>query len=108
MALPTHVLMWSAVSRKLWTFIAECAAPCKTRQIQKDEAPSGSKARMVPGSLTLGSGLLPGFGVLAELVVVGHAPVDDDVLFPLHRALGELLLGLDDLREHGIARRLLG
>src|SRR5690242_18717748 len=49
------------------------------------------------------SGLLRGGlgGRLAEVVVVGHLAVDHVVLLPLHRALRELLLRLDDFLEHG-------
>src|SRR2546426_9790260 len=42
-----------------------------------------------------------------EVVVVGHAPADVGVEVPLYRALGEGLLGLDDLLEHRVVRRLL-
>src|ERR1022692_1862858 len=73
----------------------------------QNEAPSRTGSRMVPESVTKqGSGLLP--GRLAEVMVVRHGPADDDVLFPLHRALGELLLRVDDFLEQGIAYGLLG
>src|SRR5258708_17703847 len=93
-AFPVQVLMWSAVSRKLWTFMAQ------KRNTSRDGA------RMVPETLKRESGLLRG-RLLAEVVVIGHRPAHDGVLFPLYRALGEFALRRDDLLEHGIVRRAL-
>src|SRR2546421_5437599 len=44
--------------------------------------------------------------LLAEVVVVGHAAVHVVVQVPLHRALGELLLRLNDLVEDRIVLAL--
>src|SRR5262245_55500581 len=45
--------------------------------------------------------------LLGEVVVVRHAPADVGVEVPLHRALGELLLRLDDLLEQRVVGGLL-
>src|SRR5258708_10087755 len=93
-AFPVQVLMWSAVSRKLWTFMAQ------KRNTIRDGA------RMVPETLKRESGLLRG-RLLSEVVVIGHRPAHDGVLFPLYRALGQFALRRDDLLQHWIVRRSL-
>src|SRR3569832_1340573 len=53
------------------------------------------------------SGLLGVRFLRCEDMRVSHATVDDDVLLPLHRALGELLLRLDDLLHERRAHLLV-
>src|SRR5690348_14659273 len=89
-ALPVHVLMWSAVMRTLWIFMA--GSGLSRKMGTKNEAPPGW---MVPRAARSGLGLLRGrlaARALAEVVVVGHGAIHHHVLLPLHRALRELLL----------------
>src|SRR5258708_32642802 len=93
-AFPVQVLMWSAVSRKLWTFMAQ------KRNTIRDGA------RMVPETLKRESGLLRG-RLLAEVVVIGHRPAHARVLFPRYRALGAIALPRAALLEPALPRRTL-
>ncbi len=43
----------------------------------------------------------------AEIMVIGHSPVDVGIHVPGHRALGERDLRFDDLLEQWVIRRLL-
>src|SRR6266513_3647302 len=70
----------------------------------KNKAPPGIEVRMVLENLKQRSGLLRDW-LLAEVIVISHAPVDDSVLLPLHRAFGVFALRIGYLLEHRVVGR---
>src|SRR6266576_3939304 len=105
---PTKVLTLSTNSNsfcmagsplQMWRQVAplSCHSPLGCWQRGK-KTPSGRRMVSFVSYRGPTSGLLRGGGrLLAEVIVVRHAPTDIGVKVPPHRAFGERLLRLDDL-----------
>ena len=78
------------------------------RSFLENSHPDADSARMAGRSWCKTSqSFFAGAFLAAEIMVIGHSPVDVGIHVPGHRALGERDLRFDDLLEQWVIRRLL-